>query len=76
MRLSLSVIAYNLGNLWRRLVPPNRIGNWSLTSLHQRLTRLPVWKHGAGRYAALADRIARGGGKQTSRWKEGGRRGE
>jgi hypothetical protein len=37
--LWLSVIAYNLGNLWRRLVLPNRIGNWSLTSLQQRLVK-------------------------------------
>jgi Transposase DDE domain group 1 len=33
VRLWLSLIAYNLGNLWRRLVLPARIGNWSLTSL-------------------------------------------
>jgi hypothetical protein len=39
VRLSLSVIAYNLGNLWRRLVLPNRIGNWSLTSLRQQLVK-------------------------------------
>jgi hypothetical protein len=26
----LSVMAYNPGNLWRRLVLPNRIDNWSL----------------------------------------------
>jgi hypothetical protein len=37
VRLWLSVIAYNLGNLWRRLVLPQRIKNWSLTSLLQRL---------------------------------------
>jgi hypothetical protein len=37
VRLWLSIIAYNLGNLWRRLVLPQRIGNWSLTSLQQRL---------------------------------------
>src|ERR1700689_3372160 len=30
VRLWLSVIAYNLGNLWRRLAMPRRIGNWSL----------------------------------------------
>ena len=36
VRLWLSVIAYNLGNVWR-LVLPNRIGNWSLTSLQQRV---------------------------------------
>jgi hypothetical protein len=39
VRLWLSLIAYNLGNLWRRLVLPNRIGNWSLTSLLQRLVK-------------------------------------
>jgi hypothetical protein len=39
VRLWLSVIAYNLGNLWRRLALPGRIGNWSLTSLQQRLVK-------------------------------------
>jgi len=39
VRLRLSVIAYNLGNLWRRLVLPLRVGNWSLTSLQQRLVK-------------------------------------
>ena len=39
VRLWLSVLAYNLGNLWRRLVLPKRIGNWSLTSLQQRLVK-------------------------------------
>jgi Transposase DDE domain group 1 len=39
VRLWLSVIAYNLGNLWRRLVLPQRIRNWSLTSLQQRLVK-------------------------------------
>src|ERR1017187_9106900 len=39
VRLWLSVTAYNLGNLWRRLMLPNRIGNWSLTSLQQRLVK-------------------------------------
>ena len=28
-------VAYNLGNLWRRLALPRRIDNWSLTSLQQ-----------------------------------------
>src|SRR6202163_426591 len=36
VRLWLTIIAYNLGNLWRRLALPQRIGNWSLTSLQQR----------------------------------------
>jgi Transposase DDE domain group 1 len=39
VRLWLSVIAYNLGNLWRRLALPKRICNWSLTSLQQRLVK-------------------------------------
>jgi len=39
VRLWLSVIAYNLGNLWRRVVLPARIGGWSLTSLQQRLVK-------------------------------------
>ena len=35
----LSVLAYNLGNLWRRLGLPHRIKSWSLTSLQQRLMK-------------------------------------
>jgi hypothetical protein len=37
VRLLLGVIAYNLGNLLRRLILPLAIRSWSLTSLHQRL---------------------------------------
>jgi hypothetical protein len=32
-------VAYNLGNLWRRLALPKKIENWSLTSLQQRLVK-------------------------------------
>jgi hypothetical protein len=39
VRLWLSVIAYNLGNLWRRLVLPSRIEKWSLSSLQRRLVK-------------------------------------
>jgi hypothetical protein len=39
VRLWLSAIAYNLGNLWRRLALPQRIDTWSLTSLQQRLMK-------------------------------------
>jgi hypothetical protein len=39
VRLWLSVIAYNLGNLWRRLALPKRIDTWSLMSLQQRLLK-------------------------------------
>jgi hypothetical protein len=37
VRLLLGIIAYNLGNLLRRLALPLAIQNWSLTSLQQRL---------------------------------------
>jgi hypothetical protein len=39
VRLWLSLIAYNLGNLWRLLALPKGIDNWSLTSLQQRLVK-------------------------------------
>ncbi len=39
VRLQLSVLAYNLGNLWRRLGLAQRIKNWSLTSLQHRLMK-------------------------------------
>jgi hypothetical protein len=39
VRLWLSIVAYNLGNLWRRLVLPKGIEDWSLTSLQQRLVK-------------------------------------
>jgi Transposase DDE domain group 1 len=39
VRLWLSVLACNLGNLWRRLALPQKIENWSLTSLQQRLVK-------------------------------------
>jgi hypothetical protein len=33
VRLRLNVLAYNLGNLWRRLVLPTRMDSWSLRQL-------------------------------------------
>ena len=39
VRLWLSLIAYNLGNLWRRLTLPQGISTWSLTSSRQRLVK-------------------------------------
>ncbi len=39
VRLWLSVLAYNLGNLWRRLALPTRVATWSLTRLQQRLVK-------------------------------------
>jgi hypothetical protein len=57
VRLWLSVIAYNLGNLWRRLVLPKRIENWSLTSLQRRLakTRGNLVKHARYYWLMLAE---------------------
>ena len=39
VRLWLNVIAYNLGNFWRRLALPRRIDVWSLVSVPQRLVK-------------------------------------
>ena len=39
VRSQLSLLAYNLGNLWRRHVLPKRIDHWSLTSLQQRFVK-------------------------------------
>ncbi len=39
VRLWLSLLAHNLGNLCRRLVLPIRVDSWSLTSLQQRLVK-------------------------------------
>ena len=39
VRRQLNVLAYNLGNLWRRLILPPGIKRWSLTSLQQRLVK-------------------------------------
>jgi len=33
------VLAYNLGNLWRRLALRKAVGNWSLTGLQQCLVK-------------------------------------
>ena len=35
----LRVIAYSLGNLWRRVVRPQRVEKWSPTDLQQRLVK-------------------------------------
>jgi hypothetical protein len=39
VRLWLSLLAYNVENLWRRLGLPGGIRDWSLTSLQQRLIK-------------------------------------
>ena len=50
VRLWLTIIAYNLGNLWRRLALPQRIEKWSLTSLQQRLVKTGGWLVKHARY--------------------------
>ena len=40
MRLSLFILAYNLGNFFRRLVLPEAIKRWSLTSVQTRLNKI------------------------------------
>jgi hypothetical protein len=39
VRLALSLLAYSLRNLWRRLAPPRGIEKYSLTSLQQPLVK-------------------------------------
>jgi hypothetical protein len=57
VRLWQSVIAYNLGNLWRQLVLPRRNEGWSLTSLQQRLVRAAgrLLKHARYYWLLLAE---------------------
>ena len=57
VRLWLSVIAYNLGNLWRRLAFPAAVANWSLTSLQQRLVKTGgrLIKHARNYWLLLAE---------------------
>jgi len=57
VRLWLSVLAYNLGNLWRRLALPKAIGHWSLTSLQQRLVKTGgrLIKHARYNWLVLAE---------------------
>jgi hypothetical protein len=64
VRLWLSVLAYNLGNLWRRLVLPKRIDHWSLTSLQQRLVKTGgrLIKHARYYWLLLARRVTSRGG--------------
>ena len=57
VRLQLSVLAYHLGNLWRRRVLPPRIKRWSLTSLQQRLVQTGgrLVKHARDYWLLLAE---------------------
>jgi Transposase DDE domain group 1 len=57
VRLALSLLPYNLGNLWRRLALPQRIENWSLTSSQQRLVKTGgrLVKHARNYWLLLAE---------------------
>ncbi len=57
VRLQLAVLAYNLGNLWRRLGLPSRIKSWSLTSLQHRLMKTGgrLVKHARYHWLLLAE---------------------
>jgi DDE family transposase len=59
VRLWLSLIAYNLGNLWRRLMLPRSVAHWSLTSLQQRLVKTGgrLVKHARYYWLLLAESI-------------------
>ena len=56
-RLWLNILAYNLGNLWRRLVVPKEIRTWSLISLQQRQVKTGgrLVKHARYYWLMLAD---------------------
>ena len=72
-RLWLSVIAYNLGNLWRRLALPRRIGGWSLTSLQQRRVKTGgrLVKHARYYGLRLEALNAENPGGDCDRWRPG-----
>jgi hypothetical protein len=55
-------IAYNLCNLWRRLMLPRQFGNWSLTRLQQRLVKTGgrLIKHARCYWLLLAESHRRG----------------
>jgi hypothetical protein len=57
VRLQLAVLAYNLGNLGRRLGLPKRIKTWSLRSLQQRLMKTGgrLVKHARNYWLLLAE---------------------
>jgi hypothetical protein len=52
-----SVLAYNLGSQWRRLMLPKKINHSSLTSLQQRLVKTGgrLVKHACYYWALLAE---------------------
>ena len=51
VRLQLHALAYNLANFLRTLTTPEVVGNWSLTSLRERLIKTGARLVRHGRYA-------------------------
>ncbi len=65
VRLALRLLAYNLGNLWRRVALPKRIENGPLTSLQQRLAKTGGRVVKYSRYYWLTKRF--GGGRGVTK---------
>jgi hypothetical protein len=53
VRLQLHALAYNLGNFLRTLVTPEPIGDWSLTSLKEKLIKIGAKVVGHARYVTF-----------------------
>ena len=65
------MIAYNLGNLWRRLYHPKNVEGWSFTSLQQRLVKTGGRQVKHSRYyrLLLAESVAvKTGGASLEAW--------
>jgi hypothetical protein len=53
VRLQLHALAYNLGNFLRTLATPEPIGDWSLTSMKEKLIKIGAKVVSHGRYIAF-----------------------
>ncbi len=62
------MIAYNLENLWRRLMLPQRIKRWSLTSLQQRLVKTGGRLTASETCALLLAALSRGAPHTAAFW--------
>jgi hypothetical protein len=53
VRLQLHALAYNLGNIVRTLATPERIKDWSLTTLKEKLIKIGAKVVSHGRYVVF-----------------------
>ena len=53
VRLQLHALAYNLGNFMRTLALPRAVGNWSLTTLREKLIKIGAKMVSHGRYVTF-----------------------